>query len=156
MATEHTSLKDRIFALAEPLCEAEGTELVMVENVSEHGRRIIRLLIDKEGGVGLDDCTRISREFSDLADVHLEIPGKYSLEVSSPGLNRPLVRERDYERFAGETVRIKSRTAIDGQKNFKGQLLGITHGQVNLKLADTDATVEIAFADVHSARLCRD
>lgn len=154
MTTQRVPLAERIRTLADPLVAAEGLELVQVETANEHGRKIIRLLIDKPGGVTLDDCTRVSREFSDLADIHLDIPGKYSLEVSSPGPERPLTKPADFARFAGKTIRIKAKTAIDGQNNFKGELLGISEDRVNLKLADK--TVIIPHADIHAARLCQD
>lgn len=154
MQTEKHSLIHRIQDLALPLSENLGLELVLVEFVNENGRQILRLLMDKEGGITIDDCARFAKEFAYLLDVHINIPGQYSLEVSSPGINRPLVNPQDFERFSGEVVKIKTRTSMNGQRNYKGELLGITNGLVTLKLTET--TVAIPYGEIHSARICRD
>jgi len=92
--------------LGEPLCQAEQMELVHVECQREPQGRVLRLYIDKPGGVRLDDCINISRQIGDLLDVHFDQDCAYSLEVSSPGPNRPLAKPADFERFSGERVRI--------------------------------------------------
>ncbi|WP_179953249.1 ribosome maturation factor RimP [Desulfobotulus mexicanus] len=154
MHTENKTLIHRIHDLAQPLLESQGLELVLADLVTEDGHRILRLLLDKSGGITLDDCARFAKEFGYLLDIHINIPGQYSLEVSSPGINRPLVQPRDFERFAGETIKLRTHTNIDGQRNFRGELLGITEDQVNIKLAEK--TVAIPYMEIHSARLCRD
>jgi ribosome maturation factor RimP len=111
--------------LADALCSAEGLELVQVQYRRERGGRILRVFIDKAGGVTLEDCAAVSRELGDLLDVHLPDLGPYHLEVSSPGPNRPLAREEDFERFRGQRARIRTRCAINGQKNFSGVLEGL-------------------------------
>ncbi|MCW7755177.1 ribosome maturation factor RimP [Desulfobotulus sp. H1] len=144
----------RVHDLAQPLLESQGLELVLADLVLEDGRRILRIFLDKPGGITLDDCVRFAKEFGYLLDIHINIPGQYSLEVSSPGINRPLVKPWDFERFAGETVRVRTRIPIDGQRNFRGELLGITEGMVHIKLEEK--TAAISFGEIHSARLCRD
>lgn len=155
LQTEKNSLIHRIEELALPLLENSGLELVLVEFITENGRPVLRLLMDKEGGITLDDCARFAREFGYLLDIHIDIPGQYTLEVSSPGINRPLVKPRDFERFTGETVKIKTRTPMNGQRNFKGELVGILDGQVSLRLSE-DTVAVIPYGDIHSARICRD
>ena len=122
----------RVHPIAAPLCEAEGMELVHVEFRHEAGRLILRVYIDKEGGVNLEDCTLISRQLNDLLDVHMTDSVPYNLEVSSPGLDRPLSKPHDFQRFKGETVKIKTFRPVAGRKNFKGILLGISGGIVQM------------------------
>lgn len=141
----------KIWDLIEPLCQAEGMELVQVEYQRETRGRILRLYIDRPGGVTLDDCVHISRQSGDLLDVFLEDTGSYSLEVSSPGVNRPLVKQSDYQRFKGRRAKIKTMRPINGQKNFKGVIAGISEGLV--KLADQDAVIGIPFTEIARAHL---
>jgi ribosome maturation factor RimP len=141
-----------VWDLAEPLCESEQIELVYVQYQREPGGRVLRVYIDKPGGVGLNDCMHFSRQLSDILDIYLEIDTSYSLEVSSPGTNRPLGRLQDFERFKGNMAKIKSTRAIDGQKNFKGVLLGVVDENIKLQ-AENNKNVEIPFADIVKARL---
>jgi ribosome maturation factor RimP len=137
--------------LAEPLCVTEGLELVHVEFRSEPSGRILRLYIDRPGGVTLNDCADISHQIGDLLDVYLKSPGAYNLEVSSPGSDRPLAKLIDFERFKGNIARIRISQPIDGQKNFKGTLSGISEGLV--KLLVDDNTVAIPFREIIKAQL---
>ena len=137
--------------LAAPLCEAEGVELVHIEYQRETGGRILRLYIDKPGGVTLDDCVIVSRQISDLLDVKIETEETYRLEVSSPGPDRPLGNALDFEKFKGNVAKIKTHQPVDGQKNFKGVLLGISEGTV--KLLVNEKTVAIPFQEITKARL---
>jgi ribosome maturation factor RimP len=141
----------RVSDIAAPLCEAEGIEIVNLDYQREAGGRILRLYIDKPGGVTLDDCTRISRQLSDILDVHLELAISYSLEVSSPGPDRPLGKVSDFNRFQGNMAKIRTHQAIDGQKNFTGVLLGVSEEIVRLMI--DQKTVSIPFRDIHRARL---
>ena len=143
----------RVWSLAEPLCSSEGLELVQVEFQREAGGRVLRLYIDKAGGIKLDDCVSISREMGDLLDVALDPVGPYRLEVSSPGLNRPLVKKHDFERFKGKRAKIKTKQPINGQKTFSGILLGISGEQVNLKIEQQ--TVAISYGDISKAQLAQ-
>ena len=118
-------IASQVWNAAEPLCLDEGMELVFLEFRREAQGRVLRLYIDKEGGVTLDDCALISRQLSDILDVTIEDIGPYSLEVSSPGVNRPIGRLEDYNRFKGQRVHIKTRQPIDGRKNYRGVLRGL-------------------------------
>jgi ribosome maturation factor RimP len=137
--------------LAAPLCEAEGVELVHIEYQRETGGRILRLYIDKPGGITLEDCVSVSHQFSDLLNVKIETEESYSLEVSSPGPDRPLGNPLDFEKFKGNVAKIKTHQPVDGQKNFKGVLLGISEGTV--KLLVNEKTVVIPFQEITKARL---
>ncbi|MDY6793601.1 MAG: ribosome maturation factor RimP [Thermodesulfobacteriota bacterium] len=137
--------------LAEPLCESEGIELVYVEYQPEAAGMILRLYIDKPQGVTIDDCTYISRQLGDILDVNLEGAGAYRLEVSSPGPDRPLWKKNDFDRFKGNLARIKTSHPFDGQKNFKGILLGISDEKV--KLMVDNKNVAIPLGEIARARL---
>jgi len=147
--------KEKIVAqardLIESLCETEGLELVHLEYQREAGGRILRLFIDRPGGVTLDDCVHISRQSSDLLDVYLEDTGPYSLEVSSPGPNRPLGKRLDFDRFKGSRVKIRTAQPVDGQKKFKGVLMGISEEIV--KLSVDGKTACIPYQEIIMARL---
>lgn len=141
----------QVESLAQRMCEAEGLELVHAEFQREAGGRILRIYIDQPGGVTLNDCVNISRQLGDLLDVTLADVGPYNLEVSSPGSDRPLSKAIDYDRFKGNTARIKTTTPIGGQKNFKGVLSGIADGVVSLLVGDK--SVAIPLSHISRARL---
>ena len=136
-------------ALIEPTVTGLGYELVALERV---GRGLLRLYIDKPGGVDLEDCSRVSHQLTRVFAV--ENVAYDRLEVSSPGLDRPLVKAADYVRFAGERVQLRLRMPLDGRKRFIGVLLGLEQDRVRLQ---SDAgVVELALADIESARLAPD
>lgn len=137
--------------LAESLCDDMGLELVHLEYLRDRGGRIMRLYIDKPGGVTLEDCAAVSRELSDVMDVQLPELGPYHLEVSSPGPNRPLSRPSDFERFRGRQAKIRTRAPIAGQKNFSGILEGLSDGAVRLNQGRT--TIAIAIESISKAHL---
>jgi ribosome maturation factor RimP len=141
----------QVEALAEPLCDSEGLELVHVEYQRESAGRILRLYIDRAGGVTLDDCVNVSRQLNDLLDVYLDGIGSYNLEVTSPGPERPLSKPKDYERFKGRRAKIKTWQPINDQKNFTGIILGAAADQI--KLSSNEKTVVIPFGDISKARL---
>lgn len=115
---------DRLKALMEPILEAEDAELVDLELAGSRGRPVIRAYVDTEEGVTLDECARLSRLLErELEDVGA-VPERYVLEVSSPGLERPLTRRRHFERFAGREVEIRLYAKRDGRKKFVGTLEG--------------------------------
>ena len=137
--------------LAELLCASEGLELVHVEYQREANGRILRLYIDKPDGIKLDDCAAVSRQMGDILDVNLEDIGPYSLEVTSPGPERPLAQHEDFEKFKGCRAKIKTSQPLSGQKNFTGILLGISGDQVNLQIGEE--TIVIPYQDISKARL---
>jgi ribosome maturation factor RimP len=139
------------YRLAEELCQAEGLELVHLEYQREAGGRMLRLFIDKANGVTLDDCVNISRQLSDILDVHLQADLAYRLEVSSPGADRPLGKLADFERFRGHLARIRVKDPINGQRNFKGTLMGITGDTIQLQLSA--GLIDVDFQNIAKARL---
>ncbi len=122
-------IENKVIELVEPLTNYNGLELVLVEFVKGPRGNILRLVIDKDGGVTLDDCSRLSRVVSDLLDVHDPVPGSYNLEVSSPGINRPLVRLDDYQKFSGKKIFVRTSQPIDGRRKFRGLLIGISDNE---------------------------
>jgi ribosome maturation factor RimP len=132
-----------IWQLAEALLQHEQMELVDVQFRRESTGWVLRLLIDKPGGVMLDDCSFISRQLSDLLDVKNIIHHPYNLEVSSPGVNRPLKRESDYKRHIGDCVTIKTRCLIDNRKTFKGTLAGFRDGAVCVNVEGKDYSIPV-------------
>ncbi|MFO7667973.1 MAG: ribosome maturation factor RimP [Desulfobacterales bacterium] len=141
----------KVKELAEPLCLSEGLELVFVECLREPNGRVIRLYIDKPGGITVNDCTQISRQLNDILDVNLNTNWSYNLEVSSPGYDRPLGKPEDFERFKGNTARIRTLSPVEGQKNFKGVILGFFDGFVKINV--NDKNIAIPFKLITKARL---
>lgn len=129
-----TDASDNLTDLFATAVEAMGYELVGVEYLS-HGRSgggVLRIYIDSLDGITLDDCSRVSHQVSGILDVEDPIKENYSLEVSSPGLDRPLFGRRDFERFTGSQVTLKLRSKISGRRHFKGELQGIEEDDVLL------------------------
>jgi len=124
----------RVWLLAAPLAEGEGMEIVDIEfrHEGSRGGRILRLYLDKEGGTNVDDLTRVSRQLSELLDAQDTIDGAYTLEVSSPGINRPLKKPEHFARFIGKRIRIRTRDMIDGRRSFLGILGKVVEDSVTL------------------------
>ena len=133
-------IEDAIWKMAEPLVAENGLELIDVEYVKEGAEWYLRLFLDKddENGVDLDDCELISRKFSDVLEEKDPIAQAYRLEVSSPGIERPLKRTKDFVRFAGEKVQVKTFAEVEGKKQFIGILGETTEEAVTI---DVDGTV---------------
>jgi len=123
----------KIRQIVEPILVSEGIELVDIEYRREAGGRVLRLIIDHEGGVTLDDCASVSREIGKNLDVEDILPGPYNLEVSSPGLNRPLKKESDFHRFTNQLIKVKTAFAIDEKKTFRGKLVSCRDGLVEIE-----------------------
>ena len=150
-AAESERLLEKAKALAEPLCRAEGLELVFAEFQAEPAGRILRFYIDRPGGVTLDDCVAVSRQLSDILDVGLDSDDPYNLEVSSPGSDRPVGKLEDFQRFKGRNAKIQTSRPVDGRKNFKGTLAGVENDLV--KIMTAGETVAIKFDTITRARL---
>ncbi len=116
------TLAGKIRAVALPLCQDEGLELVHVECIPSDVEAMVRVYIDKPDGITMDDCVLVSRQLGDLIDIQLTRMGRYRLEVSSPGPKRPLNQKKDFYRFTGEIIKIETYEAIEGQKKFTGVL----------------------------------
>ncbi len=119
-----------------PIVEGYGFELIDVEYVKEGGTWYLRAYIDKPGGIAVDDCELVSRAFSDILDEKDYIEDSYIFEVSSPGLGRPLKKEKDFVRSMGEEVEIRTYRAVDGQKEFIGILTDYDKDTVTIELED--------------------
>jgi len=145
------AILDLVNKIAIPLCEDEGLELVHVEYQKESSGLVLRLYIDRHGGITLENCATVSRQLGDLLDVHFDESLPYRLEVSSPGSSRPLSSPTDYERFKGQTAKIRTVEALDGQKNFTGTLMGITDGIVSVQIDDLQRS--IPFENILRGRL---
>lgn len=126
--------------LALPVVEEAGCELWDVEYVREAGTWFLRIYIDKDGGVDILDCEKVSRVLSDLLDEADPIEGSYTLEVSSAGAERPLKRPGDFARFMGSPVAVKLYKARDGRKEFAGVLAGYEDGNVTITVGDAAMT----------------
>jgi ribosome maturation factor RimP len=140
-----------LWDLLEPVVTGMGYELVEIEYNPSARHGLLRLYIDHADGIQLDDCTDVSNQVSALLDVEDPIPGHYSLEVSSPGLDRPLRGIEDYERFNGQIVKIRTGMAIDGRRNFKGRLRGIDGDAVNIECDGQQFLLPLA--SIEKARL---
>jgi ribosome maturation factor RimP len=142
---------DRVRAIADSILISEGMDLVEVEFRREAGGWVLRLTLDKSGGVTLDDCTRMSREIGRSLDVEDFIENPYHLEVSSPGLDRSLKNERDFIRFSERRIKVKTMEPIGKQKSFKGKLLKCVEGRIEM---ETDGgIVEIPLPNIARANL---
>lgn len=135
----------KIRVLAEDLLANLGYELVDLEFSQNDEGSLLRLFVDKEGGVTLDDCTHVSRMFGALLDVEDPISGRYNLEISSPGLNRPLRRFRDFSARIGETVKVTLVRPLDGRRRFKGVLKEVSEEPltVTIEVDDEDYIVPL-------------
>ena len=133
--------REEILRLVQPVVETERMEVVDVECLRGPSRWTVRIYIDKEGGVTLDDCAMVSGEVGDLLDVHEIPPGPYNLEISSPGLDRPLVKDKDFIRYEGHTIKIRVAEKIGGKRNFTGRLIAYVDkdGEKNL-VVEVDET----------------
>ena len=137
MVPSRTVDQNRLFGLLEPAVRAMGCELWGIEFA--RGRRpVLRVYIDKETGVRLEDCERVSRQVSAVLDVEDPIPTEYILEVSSPGLDRPLFTLEQYARFAGAWVAIRLGRAFEGRRNFRGLLVGVEDGCVVVRCEEEE------------------
>ena len=128
------SLLQEVRQIVEPILESQGLELVDLEYQRESQGWVLRIYLDREGGVSLDDCAGISHEVGAVLEVKDLIPSSYTLEVSSPGLTRPLKKPEDFDKFRNQMVKIKLYEPLDGRKNFKGTLLGLEGDRVRVEV----------------------
>jgi ribosome maturation factor RimP len=120
--------EQKITELAEPLAAAEGMEVVMAECLKMQSGWLVRVYIDKEGGVAVDDCALISDRLGDVLNVYDVPPGQYTLEVSSPGLDRPLHRDKDFVKYCGSRVHLRLAEKLEGRRDFRGELVAYEDG----------------------------
>lgn len=144
-------LRDQLVELLAPVVAEKGCELWEVEYRSGAGGGLLRLYLDAPEGITLEDCERVSRAVSALLDEADPIPGEYTLEVSSPGLDRPLRTQAHFQRFIGETVRVEMRQPVAGRKRFLGPLTAV--GEQTITVEVDEVAVELPIDEIHRARL---
>jgi ribosome maturation factor RimP len=149
---------EKIRQIAERVASSSGLEVVEVELRGGGKSRMLRIVIDKPGGVSHEDCASVSREAGTILDIEDVVPGgSYTLEVSSPGLDRKLLKPADYERFAGSLVKIKTREPVEGMRHFEGRLAGLHDGcialEVKARKKQPAVQVEIQLANIEKANL---
>ncbi|KTD18140.1 ribosome maturation factor RimP [Legionella jordanis] len=144
-------IKNEIEQLLKPLIEDLGYELWGCEYLAQGRHSLLRIYIDKEDGIGLEDCERVSRQVSAVLDVEDPIPGNYSLEVSSPGIPRPLFNQEQYKRYVGEEVRLKLFKPINGSRTITAVI--VSADEDNLVLKIDDEQLEVQFNQIVKANL---
>ncbi len=142
---------EKLYEIITPVVEALGYELVGIEYISQGKHSVLRLYIDSDKGIVVDDCAEVSHQVSGVLDVEEPIKGGYHLEVSSPGLDRPLFDEKHYERFAGHQAKIQLTAPLDGRRKFQGVLLGLKEGKVAVNVEGDEYL--LPFASIDKANL---
>ena len=147
-----SGVESDIARLVAPTLDAMGYDVVRVK-ILRGGRSTLQIMAERSDGAGttVDDCAAISRAVSAVLDVEDPMPGAYELEISTPGIDRPLVRRGDFERFAGYQAKIQTRRPIEGRRRFSGRLLGVSEGGVRIALGDEEA--EIPLDNIDAAKL---
>ena len=143
--------RDELTSLLEPTVEGLGYELSDLEAKIGGKNGVLRLFIDKEDGISLDDCEKVSLAVSALLDVEDPLPGQYNLEVSSPGADRTLTKPAHFERFAGATVKVQMRFPVDGRRRFRGTL--VSTDDENIVVEVDGVSYSLSMATIESARL---
>ena len=143
--------RENLMKMLEPAIEAMGFELTDLELNLGHSRGVLRLFIDHEEGIGLEDCEAVSHQVSGLLDVEDPIAVDYRLEVSSPGLDRKLVKPEHFDRFVGRQIKTRLKRLIEGHRRIKGELLA-RDGEMVMVQSDNE-TIAISMADIEVARL---
>ena len=136
---------DRLETLLRPVIEDLGYEYVGIEYASNPKNRVVRIYIDQpETGIGLEDCEVVSREVSALMDVEEPVPGQYTLEVSSPGVERPLFTAEHFQRFLGEQASVQLQVPLDGRRKFRGTIVGVDDGVVTLLVDNQSVALPVS------------
>jgi len=137
MSNIRQTYRQEIIDLVEPVIESELMELIDVECLKMKSRWVVRIYMDKESGITLDDCAEISNSVGDLLNVHNVPPGPYTLEVSSPGLDRPLLKDKDFLKYRGSMVMVRVKEPFSGKRKFCGKLVGfIEEGEKKTLVVD--------------------
>jgi len=146
-----SAIKTAVEAIMTPYLEENGFELVDIEYVKEGSNWFLRIFCDREGGIDIDECVRISEYASEQLDIHEPISGAYFLEVSSPGAERPLKKPEDVQKAIGKNVLVTTYEPINKMKEFEGQLLAFNGEELTVRVGNHDYT--LPYAKVASARL---
>lgn len=144
MASIKKDIASRVSAAIEDTVEAEGVELLEVKYLKEDKRWILRIVIDKRGGINLEDCERVSRAIDPIIDESVDISQAYYLEVESPGIDRPLKTAADFTRYIGSDIEISFYRAIDGAKKVEGVLKAHDENSLAIEINDEDYTYELS------------
>ncbi len=148
--------REQLMTLLDPEVEKLGYELAELEVNLSHGRGILRLFIDRPEGITLEDCERVSRQVGALLDVENPIVDDYSLEVSSPGADRKLVKPEHFDRFAGSMIKARFRCLVSGRRRIRGQLLGRDGDVINIRVENETEPFAVDLSKVEVARLMPD
>ena len=142
---------EELQAIIEPVAEAMGFEIVRI-SFGGGGRPILQIMAERpDGTMTVEDCTRLSRELSVVLDVENPVPGEYMLEVSSPGIDRPLTRLKDFERYVGFDAKLELYEPVNGQRRWRGVLAGVENDQI--ALADQNEKHLFGFSEIRKAKL---
>ncbi|UMZ73406.1 ribosome maturation factor RimP [Natranaerofaba carboxydovora] len=144
---------DTILEMLEPHINNLGYELVEIDLIKESGQWYLRVYIDHQGGITLDDCQKVSQELDWILDEKDPIPHSYILEVSSPGAERPLKKEKDFVRFTGRKIQVSTYKPIDNQRRFKGELLGLNEAKEILLQTEDKGEISIPRENIAKANL---
>jgi len=138
------TLTDALWEFIEPVIASEGMELVTIDYVRESRGWVLRLYVDTEAGVTIDRCAQLSRQLGDILDVKDIVPHPYILEVSSPGLNRILKKEKDFITYRGQMITVKTSEPVEERKNFKGKLLDCREGTITVDADNRQVTIPLS------------
>jgi ribosome maturation factor RimP len=144
----------KLTSLLQPLVEDLGYEFVGIEHSNNPKNPVLVIYIDAPDGIAVEDCAKVSREIAAILDVEDPIPGKYQLEVSSPGLDRPLFTLAQFEQFSGEVAQISLFAPLEGRRKFKGRILGTIDDQVRMEQDGVEVTLDLG--NIAKARLVPD
>ncbi len=145
-------LEDKLTKLVASAVEALGLELVGVEYLAQGSHSVLRVFIDSEQGITLDNCSKASHQISGVLEVEDPIRGKFNLEVSSPGLDRPLFSLAHFQRFTGRAVKLRLRQPVDGQRKFKGEIEAVENDRIQIALEDSKL-LELEIDEIEKANL---
>ena len=145
-------IADQVAAMATPIGTRLGLEVVDVELVGEGRHRVLRVLVDRDGGVSVEECARLSEALSRELDLYDLSLGPYTLEVASPGLDRVLRKPAEFVRFSDRTVAVTTYAPVEGQRRFRGRLLGLVDGRVALRLED-GREIRLGLDEIAQAKL---
>jgi ribosome maturation factor RimP len=148
-------IAEQVAALARPIATRQGFELAGVEIVGTGRHQVVRVLIDRDGGAGVEDCARLSEALSRELDLYDLVRDPYTLEVATPGLDRALRQLDDFVRFSGRLVAITTFAPVEGQRRFRGHLLGLVDGRIAVRLED-GREVRLGHDEIAQARLVVD
>ena len=141
----------RVTELIEPTVSALELELWGIEHIQQGKYSLLRIYIESDAGIAIEDCEQVSRQVSAIFDVEDPISGEYTLEVSSPGLDRPLFTAKQFEQFAGNEVKLRMRNPVDGRRKFRGLITGVNEGVIALQVDGSN--FDLQHADVEKANI---